>query len=282
MDIIIACAGNGTRWNNYMNTEKHLVDIYGEPLLVRTIKQIRDKISCNNIFVSVSEKNKDKFEKYSKDNQFQIIELKSESTEKAPALYTLTEHFNGSNDILLLLGDVYYTDDAINTIAQHTVKRTQPYNTNNQPNTDITTDNTNITTHTTDINNDICFFGRLNLRIVDNQDLIKNYGELFGIFLKKESQLDFLGIANIVSRLYSLKLLKRFIHWEILTYYYTFGLKRVKPTLLMAKKMRFIFKRKDKYFKHNFIEISDETDDFDWPKDYDNWKTLNSLKKGLE
>ena len=48
MRIIIRCAGEGTRWNNFMGVPKHLVELCGEPVLHRTLRL------CNKIAPSAS------------------------------------------------------------------------------------------------------------------------------------------------------------------------------------------------------------------------------------
>lgn len=48
---IIACSGGGTRWENYLNTKKHLIKIGNEPLLDRTIRLINNYVSNGEICI---------------------------------------------------------------------------------------------------------------------------------------------------------------------------------------------------------------------------------------
>ena len=39
---ILLCGGEATRWNNYLNSPKHLINIEGERLLDRTTRLIKE------------------------------------------------------------------------------------------------------------------------------------------------------------------------------------------------------------------------------------------------
>jgi len=54
---IIACSGGGTRWENYLNTKKHLIKIGNEPLLDRTIRLINNYDSNSEICIFAYETN---------------------------------------------------------------------------------------------------------------------------------------------------------------------------------------------------------------------------------
>lgn len=43
--VIMLCGGRGDRWNDYMGITKHMVPIRGEPLIVRTCRQLRKRLS---------------------------------------------------------------------------------------------------------------------------------------------------------------------------------------------------------------------------------------------
>lgn len=43
MRAVVMAGGIGSRWGNHRGVPKHLVDIDGEPLLVRTVRQLRDR-----------------------------------------------------------------------------------------------------------------------------------------------------------------------------------------------------------------------------------------------
>jgi hypothetical protein len=52
--VVIMAAGGGHRWHNYQNTPKQLLKIDGEPILKRTIRQLRER-GITDIYVSVRE-----------------------------------------------------------------------------------------------------------------------------------------------------------------------------------------------------------------------------------
>ncbi len=183
MNIFIACAGLGTRWNNYNNTEKQLVNIDNKPLLIRTINQIKQYLNYNKIYILVNENNKDKFLLNEIINNSEIITLKNNDIHNVPALYTIKDML--VNNTLLLLGDVYFTDNAFLQIKNN-------------------------------INKELAFFGRINI----NNNKNTKYDELFAFYIHNNYHKEIINILNNVNNLYKLNKLDRFLHWEILTYYY--------------------------------------------------------------
>ena len=53
MKIVFTCAGNQTRWGNYMNCPKHLVAINGIPLLQRNINLFNKYFNHTTYYVSI-------------------------------------------------------------------------------------------------------------------------------------------------------------------------------------------------------------------------------------
>jgi hypothetical protein len=107
--VLILAAGEGTRWNKYRKTAKHKLVIEGEVLIERTIKQ---------------------FTKYSNDL---VVVGSSKSYEVEGARCYIPPHlskwkdmakFLSSKDIwskertVLVFGDVYFTDEAVETIMK--------------------------------------------------------------------------------------------------------------------------------------------------------------------
>ena len=52
MKYIIMADGKGTRWNNYHNIPKHLIEIGGETLLARTVRLLRENDALADIVIT--------------------------------------------------------------------------------------------------------------------------------------------------------------------------------------------------------------------------------------
>jgi hypothetical protein len=106
--VLILCAGEGSRWNNYTGVPKYKVVVEGEVLVERTIKQ---------------------FLKYTDD----IVVVTSDESETFPGASTYLanksrkykdmDKFLSSHDqwsdtkTIIVYGDVYFTDEAVKTIT---------------------------------------------------------------------------------------------------------------------------------------------------------------------
>lgn len=102
-------AGDGRRWGNYKGTPKHLIEIDGEVLLHRTVKQ---------------------FAKYSdvtvvcKSDCDDLYNVPGSSTWSPPeehewgefAKYYCTHELWKDDPVYIVFGDVYFTDDAVEKI----------------------------------------------------------------------------------------------------------------------------------------------------------------------
>lgn len=105
--IVVMAAGNSHRWNNYMGIPKQLVPIDGEPLLKRTIRQLRER-GVQDIYVTVREYGQFgalDAKEYIKDVNELDIDRVWGARELAPCIF--------------LYGDCYYTEDALDTILSH-------------------------------------------------------------------------------------------------------------------------------------------------------------------
>ena len=103
MKYIIMCDGKGSRWNNYNNIPKHFVEVDGEPLIKRTVRQLNERVS-DPIIITSHDKRYDIYGAYR-------YEPKSNSLE----IDRFTEELIEDN-ICFLYGDTYYTDSAIEKI----------------------------------------------------------------------------------------------------------------------------------------------------------------------
>ena len=107
MRVIIAAAGEGERWNNFRNTPKHLVEIEGEVLLNRTVRQF--KRYTNDIVI------------IGKDERYQI----EGTTFSYPQIGNWLDfgkiyssnHLWSDDKTIIVFGDVYFTDSAVEKIV---------------------------------------------------------------------------------------------------------------------------------------------------------------------
>jgi hypothetical protein len=103
--VIIACAGGPGKWGNYLGVPRHLAPMDGEPLLHRTVRQLL--AYPVDIHVTAPEP-----ERYLiPGTSLHVV------TRPAPNEYVSSRHlWCRDGRTVLLLGDVYFTDDAIATI----------------------------------------------------------------------------------------------------------------------------------------------------------------------
>lgn len=104
MKFIIMADGYGTRWKNYNNIPKHLIEIGGETLLARTVRLLNT--ACPESPVIITSHNP-RYEvpgavRYEPQNN--VLELDRFTVE-------LLE-----DDVCFLYGDTYYTDSAMEQI----------------------------------------------------------------------------------------------------------------------------------------------------------------------
>lgn len=188
MKYIIMCSGKGTRWNNYMGIPKHLVEINGETLLERTTKILK-KHNIEYVITSSDER----YAKYGNIRCQTCSDCEIDRFEESLI----------DGDICYLYGDVYYTEEALDTII----------------NTDT---------------EDITFFG--------------SEVEIFAIKIKDIKL--FLKHKHIVKDLYINKKIDRCIGWEVYRSLHNIPFN-------------------EHIISERYIKILDETDDIDYPEDYE-------------
>lgn len=104
MKYIIMADGKGTRWKNYKNIPKHLIEINGETLLERIVKQLKKRDKGSEIIIT------------SHDKRYEIKGAKRyEPLNNILEIDRFTEELI-EDDICFLYGDTYYSDDAIDII----------------------------------------------------------------------------------------------------------------------------------------------------------------------
>ena len=107
--VVILCAGDASRWGDYLGVPKQLVTFNGESLLHRTERLLRKK-GCHDITV------------ISHDDR---LRLETCSFFRPERFQCTTETFLSTRSLwgemtLVLLGDVFYTQNAIERIVSYT------------------------------------------------------------------------------------------------------------------------------------------------------------------
>jgi len=104
--IIILAAGEGTRWNNYLGTPKHLLKIDDETLLERTTRLFK---GCDIVIVG-------------RDDRYKV-EGSTLHIPKEIGLHDINRQTFYSQDLwskegrtIIVLGDVFFTEEAVKTI----------------------------------------------------------------------------------------------------------------------------------------------------------------------
>ena len=105
MKYIIMADGKGTRWNNYKNVPKHLIEVNGEALLARTVRLLHEFDKEAEVIIT------------SHDERYEFggstrYEPNSNHLEIDRFTYELIE-----DNICFLYGDTYYTEDTIKKIV---------------------------------------------------------------------------------------------------------------------------------------------------------------------
>lgn len=110
---IIICAGEATRWGNYKDTPKHLIEIEGERLLHRTVRLLNER-GVSDVHVVVKKKS----ELYEVEGSTQYeAKLDYEQNADADKFLSSKELWNRDGRTLVIYGDCYFTDEAMDTIV---------------------------------------------------------------------------------------------------------------------------------------------------------------------
>lgn len=108
MKIIILAAGKGSRWNNYLGIPKHLVNVGNERLIDRTIRLLKERGHIPIITVPENDLLGD----------LGIEKIKGRDTTELDKFLNCEPFIEEST--LLLWGDTYFTESAIDIILKDT------------------------------------------------------------------------------------------------------------------------------------------------------------------
>jgi len=104
--VIILASGSGTRWGDYLGVPKHLIDIDGEALVSRTIRQFSG-YSKNVTLVCPDD------QRYKFDGVTLFHPKVDWNREMDKFISSMSLWNSGDEDVVLVYGDVYFTDDAV-------------------------------------------------------------------------------------------------------------------------------------------------------------------------
>ena len=246
LQVVIPCGGNASRWNNFLSQPKHLVDVGGHTrLLERTRRQINDYLGDQTVMLLLDEKSANQypampgtvaiFRDSAKDNNVGLEVLSH------PGLAS-------SLDLLWMYGDTLFTDDAFNIIAN-----------------DLSRDRSRIR-----------YYGRRHM----NAEYGNNGGELFAVYTPISLVRDLREIYSFVKRLYIGTPMYRFSSWEVVSFLsaiYKRGSVEEWRRYVNANSATQIFSDMCAIWKNRsfpdelWVEINDETEDFDYPCEYLSW-----------
>lgn len=220
---IIICAGEATRWGNYKDTPKHLIEIEGERLLNRTVRLLIER-GVHEIYVAVKKLSKE----YHVDDSIQYqVELNYKQNADADKFLSTKDLWNEKGRTIVLYGDCYFTEEAMDTIVLSEIK-------------------------------EWTLFCRPNASSITGTP----WGECFAQSFYPEHLKQHEEMLHYVADLYKRGVINRCGGWE---------------------HYRAMIGRRDEKVKHphvmgtNFVEIDDFTDDFDYPKDLENWLERRKL-----
>lgn len=107
---IIIAAGQGSRWKNYLDNDKHFATVNGETILERTVRLCREN-GIDDVWVAGRDK------RYKVDGAELFIPTLTPEYAGADKFLSSRELWLDEGRTITLYGDVYFTDDAMHTIA---------------------------------------------------------------------------------------------------------------------------------------------------------------------
>lgn len=245
LSIVFACGGNGSRWDNFLELPKQMVDTGdGLPLVKRTINQFNARVEGTMFSAIIRKESQSLFEKIS---DIPLVH-RQDSLDRPVAIEILThasKHIPADRDLLFAFGDVYFSDSAVETIL-NSISAGQALP---------------------------CFFGRK----FKNDAYGNTGGEVFAVFVPATLRDKLLAYCNLIKRLYIGTPIHRCSTWEVASLASAMIHKSVDilpdPQLLessVAKTYEAVTQRLHErdFDERLWVEINDETEDFDFPCEY--------------
>lgn len=110
---IIICAGEVTRWNKYLGVDKHFIEIDDEQILKRTVRLLK-KNGIKDIYI-VSKEDK----RYAIKGTKQFVPKLNEYNGGVDKFLNSQELWLQKGRTIVLYGDVYFSEYAMETIVNH-------------------------------------------------------------------------------------------------------------------------------------------------------------------
>lgn len=111
--VIIIAAGDATRWDNYLNRPKHLIEIDKEPILSRTVRQVKAH-GADKVWIVSKKETASLYKKKAGADIF--IPTFNPDMVDADKFYNSRELWNKEGRTIILYGDVYFSDLAMDSI----------------------------------------------------------------------------------------------------------------------------------------------------------------------
>ena len=121
MKIVICANGKGGRWNDYLGVKKQMIPIDDEPLLHRTVRILK-QLGASKIFISAS------------NPDFEVKGAKRFTPKRNTWLIDQYPIECITEPCLFILGDIYWTENALRTILTTTPERFAFFHTMNPVN----------------------------------------------------------------------------------------------------------------------------------------------------
>ena len=243
--VFFACGGNSSRWDGFLDIPKQLVDTGdGLPLIQRTINQFDSRFKdCDfNLLIKADEEHYFKqvigakrIHRHDSLNRTVGIEVLTHASKSIPEEY----------NILWVYGDVYFSDLAINVI----------------------------TTSIASSPSIPCFFGRK----TKNDQYGNSGGEIFVVYIPGTFRSQVLDYYRFLKRLYVGTPLHKCSSWELVSFAsITFNDNNlILPSAQLidndaGKTYNLIaeIRENKKFHPKLWVDIDDETEDFDFPYEY--------------
>jgi hypothetical protein len=172
--FVIMAGGGGTRWKNHLGTPKHTIVIEGERLIDRTVRLIRERTDADIVIVS---SNPD----CGVEGTRRVESTPMVEGDFNDGLVPSVPHWSPTERTIILFGDVYFTDHAMDMIVRSYES------------------------------SDYWFFGRKDASTITQCP----WGETFAIALLPQHQQVFHNAISEVDKVYKLGEISRITGWEV-------------------------------------------------------------------
>jgi len=250
--MCFACGGSGKRWKDFLGTPKHFVDIgKNQSLINYSVFQFTSKIKCNEVLL-IDEQQKSL---YSRNTDVELISREGDPDEDVAIEILGNQSLlkKGSKDLLLLMGDVAWSWEAVQKVVSQ-IK----------------------------IDPSLRVFGRSKKNEIQGN----TGGEIFGAYVPYSTRKEISMFYAFCKRLYhgnaSFRM-TRLSTWEVLALVTAAGKLSAKSDLreiasplnsYLVSDLHPIMREtleRGSFMETIWSEIDDETEDFDFPYEYLQW-----------